>query len=77
MTDKIARVCDVCGKSDVLDSGSDSNGMIMVQSRDCYLLLMRDLRGRENARPTFSLANKHYHPECLIKALQDWLKKAK
>lgn len=74
MSDKIARVCDYCGKSDILDWHSDSNGMINVVGKQCYLLLMRDVRRGEVSRPSFGLEGKHYHPQCLIKALQDWIK---
>ena len=76
MTDKIARVCDYCGKTDVLNNLSyESNGMILVQGEQCLLLLMRDLKEKESSRPMFALGGKHFCPECLIKALQAWLKK--
>ena len=77
MTDKTARVCDYCGKVDVVKDYVDSNGMILVQGNNCGLLLMRDVREGESTRPHFPLSNKHFCPECLIKALQDWLDKVR
>ncbi len=75
MTDKIARVCDYCGKTDILKGHADSNGMILVQGDYALLLLMRDLKGRESGRPSFSLAGKAFCPECLPKAIQHWIYK--
>lgn len=77
MTDKIARVCDYCGKADTLETHSDSNGMVIVQGQDCYLLLMRDIRKRESSRPSFALTDKAYCPECLVEAITDWLQRSK
>ena len=74
MSDKIARVCDRCGKKDILNSHTESNGMILVEGEGCYLLLMRDLKEKELSRPSFNLTNKHFCPECLSKAIEDWLK---
>ena len=73
MTDKIARVCDYCGKTDTVTGHEESNGMVLVQGENCYLLLMRDLREKETSRPTFRLSDKHFCPECLVKAIQEWL----
>lgn len=77
MTDKIARVCDYCGKTDVLGWSADSNGMVLVQGEQVHLLLMRDMREGEMSRPSFGLSDKHFCPECLPKAIQGWLKEVK
>ena len=72
MTDKISRVCDYCGRGDTLNWHADSNGMILVQG-DCILLLMVDFDRPKLARPSFDLMGKHYHPDCLVKALTEWI----
>jgi len=77
MTDKIARVCDGCGEADILRGHADSNGMVLIQSDDVYLLFMRDLKKGESGRPSLTLTGKAYHPKCLIMALEDWLDKVK
>lgn len=74
MTDKIARECDYCHKADIIIWNADSNGMVMIHGDHCWLLLMRDLRERESGRPTFTLTNKSFHPKCLIRAIEDWLR---
>jgi len=76
MSNKIARVCDYCGKTDILSYHSDSNGMIIVQGDDIYLLLMRDLREGETSRPVMDLREKAYCPECLPKAISEWIDKS-
>ena len=77
MTDKIARVCDYCGKTDVLKDHNESNGMILVQGSDPYLLLMRDIKMKESNRPSFDLKGKAFCPECLPKAISEWIEKVK
>jgi len=48
--------------------------MVLVQGDDWSLLLMRDLKEKEASRPSFTLTHKHFCPECLPKAIQEWLK---
>lgn len=74
MTDKIARVCDYCGKIDVLKKISDSNGMITVQSERANLLWMVDIKKGESRRPSFDLTDKAFCPDCLPKAIIKWVR---
>lgn len=74
MSDKIARVCDHCGKTDVVTWHADSNGMVLVSGKGCSLLLMRDVKPGEPCRPTFTLSGKHFCPTCFIEAVQGWLR---
>lgn len=77
MTDKITRVCDYCGKGDILNDHIDSNGMVIasgVEKISGGLLLMIDIPEEYSCRPFFLLGETAWHPECLIKALQKWLK---
>ncbi len=76
MTDKIARVCDYCGKTDILGAHSDSNGMIIMQGDRVYLVLMCDIAKGESTRPSLNLSGKAYCPDCLPKAISEWAKKA-
>ena len=74
MTDKIARVCDNCGEYDVLEWSAGSNGMVIFSGCDngC-LLLMIDVPKGKSVRPTFRLDGKAWHPDCLRKAIDEWL----
>ena len=77
MTDKIARVCNYCGKADVLKRYSDSNGMIIIFGDNVFLMLMRDIREGESGRLTLTLTGKAYCPECLPKAITEWIERVK
>lgn len=74
MSDKIARVCDECGKVDVLSWHAESNGMVMFSgTQPAHLLLMVDVEAGRPSRPCFPLEGKSWCPGCLIKALGEWL----
>ena len=71
-----ADVCDRCGKIKVKEYHSDSSGMVIFQGPPGSLLLLRDLRPGELARPMFPLHDKVYCPRCLVKDIQDWVRTA-
>ena len=74
MTDKIARVCDYCGKHDILEWHGDSNNMVIFSGDDRgSFLLMIDIPKGRSGRPTFSLEDKAWHPDCLRRAIDEWL----
>lgn len=76
MTDKIARVCDYCGKVDILAWHAESNGMLLFEGNG-YFLFMRDVEVRESSRPSFTLTDTSFCPECLVKAITKWVKEVK
>jgi len=75
MSDKLARVCDYCGKSDILSDHADSNGMVVTIGENSSFVLMRVLKETDVCRPSFPLNGTAWCPECLIRALQEWVKK--
>lgn len=63
-------------KTDIITDHAASNGMVITQSCG-NLLLMRDLRDKERNRPTFDLVGKAYCPECLPRAITEWVEEAR
>ena len=74
MSDKIARVCDECGKADILNWHAESNGMVIFSgpTGSCFTLMV-DVKKGASGRPTFSLSGKAWCPECLVNAIKKWI----
>lgn len=53
---------------------ADSNGMVIVQGVNGYFLLMIDIPKEKLSRPSFHLSGKAFHPRCLVRAIEDWLR---
>ncbi len=72
----IAVKCNVCGKTVITQSHSDSTDMIQV---DTSLLYMGDCQEKESARPRLDLKHwgnepsHHYCPRCLLNKIRRWV----
>ena len=72
MSNEIARTCDYCKKAEIIGHEADSSKIVSIQCEG-HFLLMRELKEDEPSRPRFNLVDKHFCPECLLKALKEWI----
>ena len=75
MTKKFVDECNSCGKQVIKMYNGDSSEMIKAVPEDTmsYLLYLCDLKPEELSRPTFSLASRHWCPDCFLKEITKWV----